>query len=724
MKEPFFTKAMNYLRSIKFGIVFGNVAILLMTTLFIIIYSQHNNYNILINNTQSFMKISGRNILENIEDEFKKIETILKMTASVVESIQENCEPPVYAIQTIGPALDSNPSIASIFFGLKNDYFASILRKNENDKYRTNAEKKLPPSSQYAWKIIDNIANKEKTNQQERIEKWFYFDKHGAVLGSEIVEGSSFYPTKRPWFKINEKDISWTDVYVFTGSIQEPGITASIALSDIQDEEKKKGVLAIDVTLSSLKDILINSKTIASSKLYLINDADKIVSSTEKLEFNTVDGKVEFPSINQPEFEVIKKILAQKYIGKEAIYFQEKDYHVLAHVSEFKVGGNQWSLVNITPDSEFLDVIFQLQFNTFVKCLFMVTLAAIIMFVFARSISGKISKLSINARKIENFELDKIESVHSKVVEIQQLSHSMDAMNRSMDSFSKYVPKDLVLKLMRENTNIDLGGELREISLFFSDIEGFTTISEKVKPKELLEQVTDYFTVLTDIMTKQQGTIDKFIGDAIMAFWGAPDAMVNHPQRACHTALQIQRILHMKNSDWINLGLYPFVTRIGIHTATVLVGNIGSKTRLNYTAIGDDVNLCARLEGLNKYYKTNIMISGDTYAKISGDFFARPLGKVAVKGKKTNVPIYELMGAFKHIDTALLLSPQAVRDYEKYLVAYDYIEQKRFSSALEILEDIQIKDGPVTMMMDVCIKYQKTPPKDDWEGLVQSMDAK
>ena len=130
------------------------------------------------------------------------------------------------------------------------------------------------------------------------------------------------------------------------------------------------------------------------------------------------------------------------------------------------------------------------------------------------------------------------------------------------------------------------------------------------------------------------------------------------------------------------------------------------------------------MEGLNKYYKTNIIISGDTYAKVNGDFFARPLGKVAVSGKITAVPIYELVGAFKHIDTALLLSPQAMRDYEKYLVAYDYLEQRRFKSALEIFEDIAVKDGPVTMMIDECKKYIKKPPVDDWEGIVKHMGAK
>lgn len=718
MREPLIQKAFTFLRSIKFGIVFGNVAILLLTTLFVITYSQKNNYNVLIQNTQNFMDIAKKNVLINIQDELKKIETVLLMSATIAENLPGKQAAPLRAIKTLGKALDANSSIASIFFGFKDDFFASILRKSEEDTYQTNSSKKLPRSSKYAWKIIDN-----ECEGTDRIEKWFYLDPNAKVLDSETLSNPNYFPTKRPWFKINERDIFWTEAYVFTGSIKEPGITASITLQDTTSEDPK-GVLAIDVTLTAVGTLLKAAKTISSSELYLIDDNGRIISSSQDIPLAIIGDKNELPNINDPKFALVKKVVGLKFSGKDSFYFEEGDHNILAQVSEMKVGANIWTLVNITPDHEFLASIYKLQYLTFFKCLIIVLLASIVMFIFARRVSSTIIHLSGNARKIENFELDNIQPVKSKILELQQLSHSMDAMQHSMESFSKYVPKDLVMKLLNDNTSIDLGGEQREISLFFSDIEGFTTISEQVKPKELLDQLTDYFTALTDIMGKHNATIDKFIGDSIMAFWGAPDPMTNHAQHACHSALQIQRILHMKNSDWINLGLYPFPTRIGIHTSTVLVGNIGSKTRLNYTAIGDDVNLCARLEGLNKYYKTNTMISGDTYAKVNGDFFARPLGKVAVKGKKDAIAIYELMGAFKHIDTALLLTPQAARDYEKYLVAYGYIEQKRFKSALEIFEDIAIKDGPVNMMIASCKELIENPPKDEWNGLIKYMDTK
>jgi adenylate cyclase len=716
-QKSIWSKLFKYIRSIKFGIVFGNVAILLATTLFVILYSQKNNYDVLIQNTQNFMEIAKRNVLENINDEFKKVETLLLMTSNVIEQIPETYDPPINAIKIISSAFDSNKSIASIFFGLNDDYFAAILPKNDKQFYRKNTSKNLPRDTKIAWKVINNIVE-----ENARIEKWYYLDDKEEILDSEELENSDFFPTKRPWFTINNKNIFWTDVYVFTGSIKEPGVTASFPINN--GDDKPKGVLAIDITLSSLTDILKNAKTIETSQLYLIDDNGRIISSTEQLEMVEKNNKFELPTVNNPEFAIVKRIFDLKYSQEKSFYIEQDDHHVLAQISNLKIGDMQWTLINLTPDHEFLESIQKLQMATFLKCLFLVLASALIMFFFARKVSSHIARLSGNAQKIESFQLESIVPVKSSIVELQQLSTSMDSMQRSMDSFSKYVPKDLVLKLLHDNTSINLGGEQREVSLFFSDIEGFTSVSEQVKPKELLEQLTDYFTALTDIMAKQHATIDKFIGDSIMAFWGAPEFIPDHAQRVCHAALQIQRILNMKNSDWINLGLFPFATRIGIHTATVLVGNIGSNSRLNYTAIGDDVNLCSRLEGLNKYYKTNIIISGDTYAKVNGDFFARPLGKVSVKGKMAAIPIYELMGAFKHIDTALLLSPQATRDYEKYLVAFDYLEQKRFKSALEIFEDIAVKDGPVTMMMDECKKHIKKPPEDNWEGVVKHMDAK
>jgi len=180
--------------------------------------------------------------------------------------------------------------------------------------------------------------------------------------------------------------------------------------------------------------------------------------------------------------------------------------------------------------------------------------------------------------------------------------------------------------------------------VFFSDIQGFTTISEKIKPPELVAHLNEYLDKMSEIILKHEGTLDKFVGDAIVAFWGAPVPHRDHAVKACLAALEYQAELKKLRTKWKSENKDPFFARIGIHTGKMVVGNVGSTKRFDYTVIGDAVNLGSRLEGANKLYGTEILISEATYKAAKHKIETKEIDVITVKGKTKPVKVYELIG--------------------------------------------------------------------------------
>jgi adenylate cyclase len=275
--------------------------------------------------------------------------------------------------------------------------------------------------------------------------------------------------------------------------------------------------------------------------------------------------------------------------------------------------------------------------------------------------------------------------------------------------------------MIEAGTEAEPGGNEREITLFFSDVEGFTSISEKIPARELMLGLSEYLDLMSRTIGEEKGTVDKYIGDGIMAFWGAPLPDENHAVGACRAALRCQRAVEALNRRWEAVGKIPFRTRIGIHTGFTIVGNVGSEERLNYTALGDNVNLASRLEGVNKRYGTRIIISQTTYRYARNRFILRPLDIIAVSGKLTGILVYELLGnaESENVDALAALAGGFTRAFDEYLA-------RRWESALSILEELGERfpgDVPVAMHMERCRTYLQQEPAADWTGIVR-LDTK
>jgi adenylate cyclase len=212
-------------------------------------------------------------------------------------------------------------------------------------------------------------------------------------------------------------------------------------------------------------------------------------------------------------------------------------------------------------------------------------------------------------------------------------------------AFRQYVPPAIVEQLGRDPSKLTFGGERRTMTVLFSDIRGFTTFSEQHPPEEVVAALREYLTAMVEVVFRHRGTLDKFIGDATMAFFGAPFDNPDHALQACRAAVEMTEVLARLNERWKAEGREPFVTGFGIATGEMLVGNFGSSQRFTYTVIGDQVNLGARLESLNKEYETarHIIISQGTYELVRNHVVVRPLGSVTVKGKHQSVDIYDLV---------------------------------------------------------------------------------
>ncbi|MCS7084445.1 MAG: adenylate/guanylate cyclase domain-containing protein, partial [Aquificaceae bacterium] len=210
-------------------------------------------------------------------------------------------------------------------------------------------------------------------------------------------------------------------------------------------------------------------------------------------------------------------------------------------------------------------------------------------------------------------------------------------------TFSKFVAKDVVNELLANPDALKLGGEKKEVTVFFSDVRGFTTISETLSPENLVQLLNEYLSIMTDLIISYRGTIDKYMGDAIMAFWGAPIPNEEHAYYACIASLAQLEELKKLQQRWVEQG-YPVIDiGIGLNSGYAVVGNMGSSHRMDYTVMGDTINLGSRLEGTNKQYGTRIIISEFTYAKVKDRVYVRELDIIRVKGKNEPVKIYELL---------------------------------------------------------------------------------
>ncbi len=253
-----------------------------------------------------------------------------------------------------------------------------------------------------------------------------------------------------------------------------------------------------------------------------------------------------------------------------------------------------------------------------------------------------LNKLRDEILKLKDLDVEEHIDFKSSISEVNDMIDATDKVKTGLRSFSKYVPDKVVKQLISQGKDAKIGGEKEHVTILFSDIEGFTTISENNDTQEVVTALNEYFDIYVHCLEENGATVDKFIGDAVMAFWNAPSKVDNHEFIAVKTAMEIVKEIDVLNQKWKSEGKkFIFKTRIGINSGEVIVGNIGSTNRINYTVTGDPVNLASRLEMANKQYNTKILVGESVYNKTKESIDYNYIDTVKVKGKEVYVKVYQ-----------------------------------------------------------------------------------
>lgn len=557
------------------------------------------------------------------------------------------------------------------------------------------------------------------------IEKWIFRDAAYHIVQTQLKESillkePTFDPRTRPWYQNTQAkpQIYWTDVFIFT-TTKTPGISASYPI--LNKEGKMLGVACLNIPLHSLSKFLANQKIRQHSIALVINQKGELVAypdSHQLIKENAATKNLELRHIKEVKEQWIAAAYEkhlQTSAGRFIFTTAGKNYVVIATAfPESFIPG--WKVIVVIPEDELLDFVDWLILETVMISLLIFLVSVVFIYIFAAKVTDPIVHLAMECRKVREMRLEEFMPVSSHILEIDAMSHATTSMVQGLQAFKKYVPASLVRQLIELKQETKLGGEEKELTIFFSDIKDFTHISEQMASQELMIYLSEYLENLSKVILEYSGTIDKYIGDAIMAFWGAPVKLTNAPYLACKAALLCQQKAEELNLCWKHKGQPPSYTRIGIHTGNIIVGNLGSEERMNYTIIGDNVNLASRLEGINKFYGTNIVISESTYQQVAEYFLCRPLDIVAVKGKSRGIRVYELIA-----DKSQAIAPELeifCRDYTMALEAYF---QREWKQALDMFTEFTQhfpNDKAAFLFALRCQKFQNHPEliPPDWNG--------
>ena len=524
---------------------------------------------------------------------------------------------------------------------------------------------------------------------------------------------TDFHVTEQAWFKtgIKADNPQWFEV------LDHPiGQRRSIAFAGpIDVYQERQGVLAIIIEYTRFAHFLARLEVGRTGTAFIIDDRGELIAAPDK------DADELHPASSESALlPLARMVLAQASVEdrKEAwrrrLTLKGEAYEVAFTPLPFP----GWSLATVIPEAEFLGPVETTLRRLIIGLAIAALLAALLSAWFAHSvIAAPLARVVGEIRHVENFALDLVRRHPSRIDEISSLSGAIAEMAAGLSAFRKFIPADLVRSLLSHGVEAKPGGSVQELTVMFVDIAGFTGISERMSDR-IVPLLSGYLDLASEIVVGNGGTIDKFIGDAVMAFWGAPAAQADHASRCCRAALEFRDALELSGlAD--DLG-QPLQIRIGINSGRVLVGNIGSELRLNYTVIGDAVNVASRLEGANKPYGTQILIGAETARLIRDAFVIREIDSITVLGRAEALAVYELIGIVE--DMAVEFVGWIAR-YEQGLANY---RNRDFATAAVEFEAVlreRPQDRPASLFLERCRRLDQSGVEEEWSS-VAAMKAK
>ncbi|MBO6949699.1 MAG: hypothetical protein JJ855_17095 [Rhodospirillales bacterium] len=608
------------------------------------------------------------------------------------------------------------PQIYSLYFGAGLGEFYQVIK----------LPKIVKTFGPYDEPVLENARTVFRSivvGDRGRRDRYYYQTDWGDVVRKEIAL-TDYDPRQRPWFQgaANRHGVFVSQLYRFQ-STGKPGVTFAKRILDEFDE--LIGVAGADLTMDQIVDIINDIRIGDEGRAFLLTKTDELIAYTGT---RKSEAAFEFVTDKNRDIENIKDpVVAQvirSWIGDKRPFFEFTDVRdgkkYLASAAPIpEIMGIAPTLGFVVPEDEFVGAIKKSTTRVLEISGVILVLSIIVIMLVSRLLSRELNEVALEAGKISQFDLDDPFELRSAIYEVDELSKSVSNMKTSLQSFGAYVPTDIVRAIVASGDKVSVGGDDRELTILFSDIEGFTPKAEALPPERLMTDLSAYFAAMERAIAEHHGTIDKYIGDAVMAFWNAPSRDENHVLHACRAVLACRLAEQALNVNPGTSELLPVRTRFGLHTAEVVVGNVGSPERLQYTALGAAVNLASRIEGLNKFYGTEVLISEDVAKQAGGRFLMRKVDLVSPVGTTKPVAIFELMAEFGQ-DAVLAADEEMqaeVRAWEACLKDY---EARRFGEALKGFEAYKTQTAnPILpdLYITRCRDYIDTPPPTDWNGV-------
>jgi adenylate cyclase len=544
-------------------------------------------------------------------------------------------------------------------------------------------------------------------------------------------------PRKRGWYQRAKENgtQTWPPVYLFINKPNPdyPGLTCATPVRD--PSGAIQGVTTADFDLIALGRFLSELDVLKGGVAFVVeigsDGTHRVVAHPDS---ETILGRFEVDGVPQEDILPVEEIPDASVRALTAT-LQRTPATSRLRITDVEVGETHfigaygrldsehdlnWVVALLVPRDALMAPVESSSRRSLWIGLVSLALAGLLAWLLARRIAKPLELLAQDTEAIARFELRARSGTASRFTELRRLSGAMEEMKSGLRSFRRYVPADLVRGVLESGEEVSLGGERRELTVCFTDIQDFTRISEQMSPEALVDWLGAYFEAVSAAFADSGGTVDKYIGDSVMAFWGAPRRVPNHAEQACLGALVARDALEDMAARLAADGQHPLHVRFGLGTGELLVGNIGSDSRLNYTVIGDAVNLASRLESLNKMYGTRILIDARTRELAGAAVVARPLEYVSVRGRTEGTLVHELLASAEQAtagDHALVeqctraLALYRSRDFVGARVAYEEVLGGR------------PQDGVAFVMVQSCMQYERDPPGEEWDGIRRMTEA-
>ncbi len=559
------------------------------------------------------------------------------------------------------------------------------------------------------------------------IEDYDVGDDGELTLRHTEEERRGYDPRGRPYYQaaLAAGEDTWTETYVFVGEDAEldvPGVTRAAPIRAPDGEIL--GVASADFELLALSRYLERLDVGGDGYAFLLEyreDGSVRVIAHPRPELIVPRGATEptpADAIDDPAARALAAHAPARLddLADTDVLPVELDVGDAPSFASFKrmgVPDLNWGIAVVLPQRDVMAPVFASRDAT-LKASLLAFLAAIAIAVWLASrMAHSLKALAQETESVGRMQFEPKPPIASALTEIDRLGTSLEEMKTGLRSFQKFVPDELVHAILRSGEEATLGSDRRQVTIYFSDVVGFTPMAESLPTDELAALLGEYLGAMTREIHAERGTIDKYIGDGIMGFWNAPEPLGDHAARAVSTALSSQRVLAGLRERWLARGWPQVDARIGIHTGEVVVGNFGSENRFDYTIIGDAVNLAARLEVLNDLYGTEILVSEDTRRAIGDAFVARAIDKVSVRGKTHGCRIYEVLGE------AGAIAADDLARVDAYEAALERYFARDFAGAAEAWEALLARwphDRAAAVMTARARGLAADPPPKDWDG--------